>query len=359
MENNTQENLIVKKFNLLSAIKNVGKRSLIALMLASMLATTPACTPRDNDPNTNENGNENNNENQNNNGNQNGGSQNGQTNKYSEYSSLLQGVLTSTEYNSLISQFKIEAQNNGCRKILNYIHPFGFLEDEGFDISAIKAGNLECHTSPFIYQDEPNNLYMALAVKDGSHYVNYLLKYQLSDQEMNEYRTFTGKYATYQAYFFNDAISRAKTPTIVSEVNVSSDTFNSAHHRYFTQTASSKIYKDIVYGENIEPFSTSLVILTDYDLEAKNFSVFVVPRIDYSRDLFIESLKVGKIQLKVAYGLPIEIENDVFIDPDDLYSDCEISATNPKDAYVPIYSSAVSLTDITKSDTEFSISNYT
>lgn len=287
---------------------------------------------------------------------ENGGNGGGEDNKYSEYSELLQGVLTNSTYNQLITKFKSQSR---CEEILNYIHPFGFLEDEGYDISAIKAGNLECHTSPFIYKDEPNNLYMAVAVKDGDHYANYLLKYQLSDQEMNEYRTFTGKYATYQAYFMNDAISRAKTPTVVSEVYVSSKTFNSAHHRYFTQTASTKIYNDIVYGENIKPFSTSLVILTDYDLESRTFSVFVVPRIDYSCDLEVESLKVGKIQLKVAYGLPIEIENDVFIDPDDLYSDCEISATNPKDAYVQIYSPAVSLTDITNSDMEFSISNYT
>ena len=288
---------------------------------------------------------------------ENGGNGGGEDNKYSEYSELLQGVLTNSTYNQLITKFKSQSR---CEEILNYIHPFGFLEDEGYDISAIKAGNLECHTSPFIYKDEPNNLYMAVAVKDGDHYANYLLKYQLFDQEMNEYRTFTSKYSTYQAYFFNDAISRAKNATIISETYLSSDTFNSAHHQYFTQTAHNHISDKVRYGDGIKPFSTTLVILTDYDIEAKKFSVFVVPRVDYGGDVTIENINVGKIGLRTKYDAPITIENHIFTNPDNLYEDTTPTSTDPKDAYVPIYADATTmLEDIVNADTDFSISNYT
>lgn len=266
MENNTQENLIVKKFNLLSAIKNVGKRSLIALMLASMLATTPACTPRDNDPNTNENGNENNNENQNNNGNQNGGSENGQTNKYSEYSQLLQGVLTNTEYNSLIAN--AEANPSLYKTARFNPHPYGFLEDEGYDISAIKNGTINCYSMSYIlYEDEPNNLYISTRVENaGGYYTNYLITYHLTDDEVRDYKlAHSGGGTTFyiQSAFMNDAISRSKTPTKVVKADIMKEKFDKLTSSFMNLELTSTDGSDIVFT-NYKDNTFDILVLPRY-----------------------------------------------------------------------------------------------
>ncbi|MBR2970152.1 MAG: hypothetical protein IKC49_03765 [Clostridia bacterium] len=349
MENNTQENLIAKKINLLSAIKNVSKKSLIAVMLASMLATTPACTPRDNDPNTNENGNENNNQNNNGSG-QNGGSEN---NKYSVYSKLLQGVLTNQDYNQLIEKYQ-----DYTTDILNHIHPFGFLEDEGYDISAIKSGQLDCRTNPFVKKVEPNNLYMAVAVKDGNYYSNYLLKYELTDQEMNEYLSFSGgRYSTYQAYFMNDAISRSKNVTVLSETTINSNLFNYCNSIDFNSTVYSEVCDDILKDED----DSVLTIITDFDEETNKINTIIIPKLKSSTGIALREYNVGELEFEMRFSsFSVVVENNILVGPTALGNLAKITSTGCKDSYIPTYSKAgkLAVSDLRNNDNDYNVSSY-
>ena len=136
-----------------------------------------------------------------------------------QYSELLQNVLTNEYYNYLIDSARggnYDLYTSGKFQP----HPYAFLEDEGFDIEAIENKQLDCYTMSYVLDEEPNNLYMYTRVNDGSVVHNYLLKYELTDQEMKDYdmthNAPTGATNYYvQAVFMNNEISEMKTPTIV------------------------------------------------------------------------------------------------------------------------------------------------
>lgn len=168
----------------------------------------------------------------NNNGNNNPGTTppGTQQGQYSQYSQLLQDVLESDYYNLLISQ----AKNNTSlyEKATFDPHPYGFLEDQGHNVSEIKNGNLECYTISYVLDAEPNNLYISTRVENpGEYFTCYLLKYQLSDKEMSDYKlthdpNYTSSAYYIQSVFMNDAVSNVKTPTIVSQSKITKTAFN-------------------------------------------------------------------------------------------------------------------------------------
>lgn len=235
MENNTQENLIVKKTGLLSTLKNVGKRSLIALMLATMLANTPACKPRDDyEPNTNENGNEN----ENNNGNQNGNNQNNQSqDKYSKCSQILRNVMEDKDgyYSTLISMSESASYDHEFNNPKYQAIPYGFLEDKNYDIDKIK--NKELYSYSEMYSIG-NDLYIELKVEvsASTNYLDcYLLKYSLTDKELSELKSlFTEQYSNsgdatfYQAPFFIQEMSYLKDPEVLSLAHTTKSTDDGA-----------------------------------------------------------------------------------------------------------------------------------
>ena len=153
----------------------------------------------------------------------NSGSETGKKEDYSQYSKILQEVLTNNYYNNLLAQAKVDASLYSSAKFAT--HPYGFLEREGFDIEAIKDGELDCKTYAFYKESEPNNLYMAVyAEKDEGIYNEYLIRYKLTEQEMYDYKMLytmpensSNADTCLQVFFINDAVSRTKSAEILSE----------------------------------------------------------------------------------------------------------------------------------------------
>ena len=140
-------------------------------------------------------------------------------------SALLRSVENDPYCQSIVEQVNKtrDPESNGLKRKNCYLlnqHPYGFLQNQGYDIEAIKNGELSCQTFSFVMDDKPNKLYMVTRVltddtKDNGwyNYVNYMISYDLTKQEMADYK---GTYAQQYIYanFLNDAISKQKKATI-------------------------------------------------------------------------------------------------------------------------------------------------
>lgn len=146
----------------------------------------------------------------------------------SEYSALLDAVLSDSYYKTLMNQ----ATNGQISLESAYFdpHPYSFLEKQGHDINSIKRGDLECTTYSFIKETEPNNLYIRTVVENpGEYYSQYLLSYALTDEEIADYEFLHGAGGLDDGYvesvFMNDMISKTKQPTIVINQNINKEDF--------------------------------------------------------------------------------------------------------------------------------------
>ncbi len=79
----------------------------------------------------------------------------------SQYSQILQNVLNSSYYDNLADGFIPGVIHGNIFQPL----PYGFLEDEGFDITALKNDSLHSYTYTFIKDGEPNSLYLCSNVE--------------------------------------------------------------------------------------------------------------------------------------------------------------------------------------------------
>lgn len=105
------------------------------------------------------------------------------------FSPILQTVLKSEYYNEIIRQAKIDIQ------FKDYSHetsnryqaiPYGFLEDEGYDIEAIKNDEIKCESDVFVLDGD---LYIACRVENKAsttYYTHYVIKYKLNEQELSD-----------------------------------------------------------------------------------------------------------------------------------------------------------------------------
>lgn len=230
--------------------------------------------------------------------------------EYSEYSELLQGVLTNDYYNNLITQ----AEAN--RKVLTQAqyanHPYAFLQSEGHNVDAIKNGTLACTTNAFVKDSEPNNLYMATYVENsGDYYTEYLLKYTLTAAEMRDYNLLydmpeNNQYASsaYQAYFINDQVSKVKTPEIVSETKMSTTA-----HDYIVNDSNFKTLVKTTLGSS----SQYNILLTGYNTDESTFNL-LIHQTTKSTNTYISNSKIGNAQF-IAMD-PVAIDSrSVFIGP--------------------------------------------
>ena len=202
-----------------STVKKVV-RNICALGLAGTLLFSTGCDNIINDYNENINPNQNNNQ------------DNNQENR--EYSQILQNVLTDNYYNGLIQEAEIYKKNND----FSYIHsnaynaiPYGFLEDEGFDVEAIKNDNLKCETEAFILNDEPNSLYLTCRVENKAstdYYTHFVLKYNLTENELKDLKLVykdiaQGQGVSFQAPFFIQELSQVKDTVKLTEMNITKE----------------------------------------------------------------------------------------------------------------------------------------
>lgn len=166
--------------------------------------------------------------------------------EYSKYSQILQNVLNDDYYLNLISvdnSWTGSAQDAPSYKNPKYnAIPYGFLEDEGYNIDQIKNNQVASKSDMYTIG---NDLYIELRVETKAtknYYTNYVLKYNLTDKELHELDVlFTnignGKTTFYRAPFFVQELSYSKTPEIVSKSYISVDSINA-----FEDYADSKEY---------------------------------------------------------------------------------------------------------------------
>lgn len=248
MENN--KNLLTKlatslkvKFKNSKVVKKIA-----ALAMAGCIALAPFAIGCNN---TNNNG-----------GNTPGGS-GGNNTPTSQYSQLLQNVLDDEYYNTLISQLYTWHDTGYFDP-----HPYGFLEDEGYNVNLIKSNNLLCNTHAYVLDSEPNNLYMAVNVETKSaqpYFTEYLLKYSLTEKEMNDYNMLHSE-DILQAVFMNDEISKLKTPEIISKTKCTVE----AHEGLKVSLKSCFNSAECMNGNDVYG-----ILFKDYNISEKRFYVYI------------------------------------------------------------------------------------
>lgn len=236
-----------------------------------------------------------------------GGNSGSQTPDYSKFSQILQNVLTDSLYFNLINSTSVNTYNNPVYQPI----PYGFLEDEGFDIVQIKRKNLKCTSELFSIE---NDLYVELKaeIEASTNYMaNYILKYTLTQQEMNEMKNlFTeisissfeeGTY--YQAPFFVQELSYLRDPEVLS-VSYATDICNEGANEFFDK-------KEMIGGSHIstyikrEPVENSQTIYYYY---------LVRPKTAYSK----YSSKVGVVKMFVIGDASFTHNNRTILNYQDL-----------------------------------------
>ncbi len=192
---------------------------------------------------------------------------------YSNYSKILQNVLTDDYYLGLINR------RNQDSSFLSTgffdAHPYGFLEDEGYNIDLIKNGVIKCKTMAYILDEEPNNLYIATNVETNTatpYYTEYLIRYTLTEQEKADYHLLhKDKYLF--AVFMNDEISRQKTPTVISKLKCTVE----AHEKLYENLKELSFVEELLNDNALTG-----ILLTSYSVENGTFDVLLFSDSYYS-----------------------------------------------------------------------------
>ena len=278
----------------------------IAVALGFSLNSCNFHLPEDPSYNNNQNNNENN---EDNNQNNNQNNSDGQLD-WSQYSELLQNVLTNDYYDSLMTQAAADYKflSSGAFQP----HPYAFLEKEGYDVKAIQNKEIEAYTMSFVLDSEPNNLYMFTRVTDptNTYHTNYILKYHLTDEEMDDYNLLNGGYPGHvdihyyiQAVFLNNEISKMKTPEIVGTGKIAINSLKKM----------TKSFQDLVPYTNDFDISADL-IFSNLNIENKTFDFYVFPNYrDDSKIVF----KNKFYKVPCEFYLSLNINNGVYIGPAD------------------------------------------
>ena len=217
-KNISKEKLNFEAQNNNSTVKKVVK-GLTAITLASALAVLSSCSTQTLGPNnTNFGGNNN----------VTAIAPNGEKVNVSEYSQILQNVLTDSYYNNLISSAQSRAAGGDYNyEIENKYEsiPYGFLEDQGYDVEKIKNNELACETDVFVID---NDLYIACRVETKSamdYFTHYVIRYELTKQELSDLNLTHKEISdggnlcrtvSYQAPFFIQELSLVKNAEVLS-----------------------------------------------------------------------------------------------------------------------------------------------
>lgn len=221
---------------------------------------------------------------------------------YEEYSELLQNIMANKRYDELVDQIFI---NNKAILQSGEVepHPYAFLEDEGYDVEAIKKGNELAYTMSYVLDEEPNNLYMYTRVLQTDHYVNYLLKYELTDEEMDDYHMLHSSdgYAHFfiQSIFMNNEISETRKPEIVGKTKIS-------------VTAFEKLTQNMQYASSAVNSKYCDFILLSTNDENDTFETILIPR-PYQDESMKFDGKISIANRQSAYDLAMK--NGIFKQP--------------------------------------------
>ena len=120
-----------------------------------------------------------------------------------------------------------------------YGNPYAFLKEQGYDVDKIMSGEQECLTSAFVLSTDNQgvkldatysvvpDLYMGINVADdtNTYYNQYLIKYNLSEQEMTEYHALHNQRYT-QSLYLNNILSQNKTPKLLMTGKINIESYN-------------------------------------------------------------------------------------------------------------------------------------
>lgn len=159
-----------------------------------------------------------------------------------EYSQLLEDILDSEYYNRLFDDY-VNHRVFGAEVDRM---PSGFLENEGYDISAFTENKVEYHTVTYVKNNDTNSLYVSVRIGNKGpdrYYSCYTLKYQISDQEYKDYYMLNeGGYI--QSSFFVQELSEQRNPVEVHSVKVTIDCYNT----FYNRLTNSDVYISDVFG---------------------------------------------------------------------------------------------------------------
>ena len=140
----------------------------------------------------------------------------------SEYSQIMDTVLNDEYYTSLVDNFTYEDNSSAYYDP----HPYGFLEDEGYNIDDIKNGTLECYSTSYMKDD---GYYIRTMVENKAstdYYGCYIIKYDLTDQEKDELdMLFKEQYI--QTPLYIQEISNQKSASVQSEAYIAKTAYES------------------------------------------------------------------------------------------------------------------------------------
>ena len=150
-----------------------------------------------------------------------GGNHTGEEPDLTGFSDILKTVLTSDYYKDLT---QITDGSTTLTSQKRHQNPFGFLQEQGYDLADYLSGRLEVVSDAYIKGNDTSHLYISTRVEceheQGDYYTCYTLKYELSTKEYNDLKMLhEGEYI--QAPFFIQELSYEKEPTIVSEARIS------------------------------------------------------------------------------------------------------------------------------------------
>lgn len=210
--------------------QNAGKpkiaKTIATLALASTLALTPltltACNPKTENPNPNP----------------------GIEKPITEYSQILQDVLSSDYYNNIIEEYK---NFNWYSKNKTLAIPYNFLKTEGFDVAAMLNDEITCSSTSYVVNTDTNTLYLNVKIESpysaGKYYSCYKLKYTLTNKEYADlYMLHEGNYI--QAPFFIQELDKNKTATVLSKTKIDKETLNNLEE-FFNSLHG---YRDLLNG---------------------------------------------------------------------------------------------------------------
>ncbi len=176
-----------------------------------------------------------------------------------EYSRILQGILENDYYNLLLSQEKFDGPEFRA-------HPYAFYEAEGYDVSAIRNGDVYVRTYSFVKETEPNNLYIATYVEnsEGNYYTQYVLRYVLTDKEMEDYdMLYANGYI--QARFMNNEIAKQKDVEVLGKAKYDIESFEKSLMSSSLHFGGKEYFRKIVCSfREFEPVNEDYIITECY-----------------------------------------------------------------------------------------------
>ena len=185
-----------------------------------------------------------------------------------EYSQTLQTVLNDNYYKDVALKVNESIGKSYHHNVLlsGLVQPipYSFLEQQGYDIEAIKNDEIECISRPYILENEPNNLYLECWVlNENKAEINYrdsyLLKYNLTDKEMNElqflYNHLGNSEETYlQAPLFVQQLSYDKQAQVVGSGHMNDDT----HTNIIVNDSLKSLEPNKIYNATVKDYTGDL-----------------------------------------------------------------------------------------------------